>query len=91
MITIEQLKKEFDELKQDFKQHTHDRTNSFAIFLKDQKGFPIFQVADASVAPSFSTSTGQIIFQVDPNPDYYLWAYLLGSDGLNHWVGVALT
>ena len=58
------------------------------------KGFPISQVATASVAPTFVPEVGTFIFQTDTTPSYYLWAYLSYQNGntiTNRWKGVQLT
>lgn len=57
-------------------------------------GFPIYQTATASVAPTFVPEVGTFVFQTDTTPAYYLWAYLSyqsGSTITNAWKGVALT
>lgn len=46
-------------------------------------GFPVNQVADASVAPTVQSANGTFIFQVDNiagTPHYYFWAYLVYLD-----------
>jgi hypothetical protein len=42
-------------------------------------GFPVVQVADASMAPTYQSTNGKFIFQVDfktGTPHYYLWSFL---------------
>jgi hypothetical protein len=39
-------------------------------------GFPVFQVADARVAPTDVAENGTFRFLVDVTPRYYLWVYL---------------
>jgi hypothetical protein len=39
-------------------------------------GFPVIQVADATVAPTDTPVNGTFRFYVDTTPRYYLWAYL---------------
>lgn len=57
-------------------------------------GFPVDQVADASVAPTDVPLNGQFRFQVDTTPIYYFWAYITYSTAgslTGAWKGVALT
>jgi len=39
-------------------------------------GFPVFQVTDATVAPTDTPQNGYFRFQVDTTPRYVLWSYL---------------
>lgn len=50
-------------------------------------GFPVLQVADASVAPTDTPLTGTFRFQVDVTPDYYLWTYTVYSTALGVLTG----
>ena len=58
-------------------------------------GFPVFQVANATVAPTDKPSNGYFRFQVDTVPKYYLWVYLTyqNTSGVlvAAWKSVALT
>lgn len=58
--------------------HTHNGWDTPQLDPKvSLTGFPILQVATASVAPTYiPASPGTFIFQVDTSPTYYLWAYL---------------
>lgn len=61
-------------------------------------GFPVFQVADASVAPTDQSENGKFRFQVDfiaGTPHYYFWAFLVYRNATNvqisAWKKTALT
>lgn len=61
-------------------------------------GFPVYQVTDASVAPTDLLEQGKFRFQVDfsgGTPHAYLWAYLIYKNNASlqiaKWWGVALT
>lgn len=58
-------------------------------------GFPVYQVADASVAPTDQSDNGKFRYLVDfsaGTPHYYLWSYLVYRNLTNQqvakWVGV---
>lgn len=56
-------------------------------------GFPVIQVADASVAPTNTPSDGTFQFHVDTTPTYYLWAYLTYNNAgvlTPAWEGIRL-
>ena len=74
--------------------HQHNGYDNSRLDPRFFLGFPIQQVATASVAPTFQPEVGTFIFQTDTTPAYYLWAYLSyqsGSTITNAWKGVALT
>lgn len=61
-------------------------------------GFPVFIVADASVAPTDQYDNGKFRFQIDfksATPHAYLWAYLVYTNATNQqiskWWHIALT
>lgn len=57
-------------------------------------GFPVEQVATASVAPSDTPSSGVFRFRVDTTPTYYLWAYIVYNNAgtlTGAWKSVQLT
>ncbi len=57
--------------------HHHNGTDSIQLDPSVFLGFPVFQVADASVAPTDTPPNGTFRFYVDVTPRYRLWAYLV--------------
>lgn len=85
--------------------HTHNGYDSQQLTPADSLyGFPVFQVTDASVAPTDKSNSGMFRFQVDNNngtAHYYLWTYLVYVDQSNGshtgtgkqvpaWIGISL-
>lgn len=79
--------------------HTHNKADSPqldpAVALT---GFPVFFVADASVAPTTLSQNGTFRFQTDfksATAHFWLWAYLVYYNASNvqvsKWVGVQLS
>lgn len=53
-------------------------------------GFPVYQVADASVAPTDQYDSGKFRFLVDfsaGTPHFYLWVYLVYANATNQQIG----
>ena len=76
--------------------HTHNGSDSLKLNPKNFLGFPIYIVADATVAPSFTFQQGLPVFQIDNKsgtPHWSLWVYLPNiKSGTNPaWHTIALT
>lgn len=85
-----------EQLKNTATTHTHNGTDSLKLNPKNFLGFPIFIVADASIAPADAVTQGTIRFQIDNNsgtPHWYLWTFLPNvKSGTNPaWHFIALT
>ncbi len=53
-------------------------------------GFPVIQVANATVAPTDTPQNGTFRFYVDTTPRFRLWAYLIYNN-IGSWRSLSLT
>ncbi len=64
--------------------HEHIGSDSKKLNPKNFLGFPVFIVADASVAPTFTNiKNGQFIIQTDNKsgtPHWYLWFFIINTN-----------
>lgn len=70
--------------------HEHTGVDSPQINPTNLMGFPVIQVADATVAPSDVPQNGTFRFYVDTTPRYRLWAYLIYNN-TGAWKVISLT
>jgi hypothetical protein len=73
--------------------HTHNRVDSLALDPKYFLGFPVIQVADATIPPTDKPQNGTFRFYVD-GTHWKLWAYLQTVSGgaiTSNWKSISLT
>lgn len=61
--------------------HVHNGVDSPQLNPSNFLGWPVFQVTDATVAPTDTPQNGTFRFYVDTVPNYTLWAYLAVNNG----------
>ena len=70
--------------------HKHTGVDSPKINPADLMGFPVIQVANATIAPTDIPQNGVFRFYVDTTPRYRLWAYLIYNN-IGAWKVISLT